>query len=103
MAQAAALPLLTPADAVALAVERLAIGLVLVLFVGAILVSDMNGYQGSDDAHYIAGAEAWLAEGVHIARNHWETRLPYVFLIAAFGTTSAASSGCISRSALPSS
>jgi len=51
------------------------------------LISDMNGYQGSDDARYIAGAKAWLAEGVHLARNHWETRLPYVLLIAATGTT----------------
>ena len=90
MAHAAPVSALTPADAVALAVERVAIGLVLLVFVGAILISDMNGYQGSDDAHYIAGAEAWLAEGVHIARNHWETRLPYVFLIAAFGTSATA-------------
>lgn len=82
-------PGLTPAETVALSVERIAIALVLAFFLGAILVSDMNGYQGSDDARYIAGAEAWLAEGVHLARNHWETRLPYVLLIAATGTTAA--------------
>ena len=87
MSQAASLPALTPAETVALSVERIAIALVLLFFLGAILVSDMNGYQGSDDARYIAGAEAWLAEGIHIARNHWETRLPYVLLIAATGTT----------------
>src|SRR4051794_4893326 len=87
MPRAASLPALTPAESVALSVERIAIALVLLFFLGAILISDMNGYQGSDDARYIAGAEAWLAEGVHLARNHWETRLPYVLLIAATGTT----------------
>jgi hypothetical protein len=87
MRHAASLPALTPAETVALSVERIAIALVLLFFLGAILVSDMNGYQGSDDARYIAGAEAWLAEGIHVARNHWETRLPYVLLIAATGTT----------------
>src|SRR4051794_35902895 len=90
MPRAASLPALTPAESVALSVERIAIALVLLFFLGAILVSDMNGYQGSDDARYIAGAEAWLAEGLHIARNHWETRLPYVLLIAATGTTATA-------------
>ncbi|MFC7474360.1 hypothetical protein ACFQS7_08345 [Dankookia sp. GCM10030260] len=87
MRQAASLPALTPAEVVALSVERIAIVLVLLFFLGGILVSAMNGYQGSDDARYIAGAEAWIAEGVHVARNHWETRLPYVLLIAATGTT----------------
>ncbi|TDH59772.1 hypothetical protein E2C06_25610 [Dankookia rubra] len=87
MPRAASLPALTPAETVALSVERIALALVLLFFLGAILVSGMNGYQGSDDARYIAGAEAWLAEGVHVARNHWETRLPYVLLIAATGTT----------------
>ncbi|MFZ4406251.1 MAG: glycosyltransferase family 39 protein [Paracraurococcus sp.] len=90
MRRAATLPALTPAETVALSVERIAIALVLAFFLIAILISDMNGYQGSDDARYIAGAEAWLAEGVHIARNHWETRLPYVLLIAATGTTATA-------------
>lgn len=90
MSHAASLPIRSAADTVALTVERIAIVMTLAFYLGAILVSDMNGYQGSDDAHYIAGAEAWLAEGVHIARNHWETRLPYVLLIAATGTTAAA-------------
>ena len=67
--------------------EFLWLGALLLGFLLAVLSSDMNGYQGSDDARYVAGAEAWLAEGIHLARNHWETRLPYVLLIALFGTS----------------
>ncbi len=67
--------------------EFLWLGALLLAFLLAVLASDMNGYQGSDDARYVAGAEAWLAEGLHVARNHWETRLPYVLLIALCGTS----------------
>ena len=41
------------------------------------------GFAGWDDLHYIQAAQRWLSEGVHVPANHWGTRLPYVWVIAA--------------------
>lgn len=40
------------------------------------------GFSGADDLHYVTAALRWLREGPVPGENHWETRLPYVGLLA---------------------
>jgi len=40
------------------------------------------GFQGADDARYLEGALRWLSEGPVAGLNHWQTRTPYIALLA---------------------